>query len=102
MIKIFSPKITQSKINISKEVDSLYREQLLQARGVIDNYLKDKKCTVGIKNCPLSGCKYLAVNAINDCKNILSRVSVAKESEQPFLRTIYQAIEFVTKQVTRN
>ena len=101
MLKMFSPKIVQSKVNISNEIASPHREYLLQAKGVMNNYLRDKKCTVSIKDCPLSDGDCLEISALNDSKQSFSRISVLKDGEIPFLRKIYKAIEMVSKQVTK-
>lgn len=100
MLKIFPNKITKSKTYISDSISNPYKEQLLQARGVVDNYLKDKKCSVTIKNCPLSGSDYLEISSLNDSKTSLSRISVLKSGERSFLRKIYEAVEIVVKDVT--
>ena len=99
MLKIFSPKVPQSKIAVFTEIASPYKEELLQAKGVMANYLRDKKCKVTIKNDPLSEGDCLEVSAINYSRTSISRISVLKEGEIPFLRKIYRAIEIVTKDV---
>lgn len=100
MLKIFSPKVSQSKIAIFTEIAPPHREELMQAKGIMENYLRDKKCKVVIKNDPLSeGDDWLEVSAMDYSKTVNSRISVSKEGETPFLRKIYRAIEIVTKQV---
>ena len=100
MLNIFSPKIPQSKIAIFREIAPPHRKELMQARGVMENYLQDKKCKVVIKNDPLYGGEdWIEVSAINYSKTANSRISVSKEGEIPFLRKIYRAIEIVTKDV---
>lgn len=101
MLKIFSPKIPQSKVAIFAEIAPPHREELMQARGVMENYLKDKECKVFIKNDFLSGRDWLEVSAINYSKTSSSRISVSKYGEHPFLRKIYEAMEIVVKDVTK-
>lgn len=102
MLKIFSPKIQQSKIAIFTEIASPHREELMQAKGVMENYLRDKKCKVVIKNDPLcEGDDWLEVSALNYSKTANSRISVSKDGVIPFLRKIYRAIEIVTKDVEK-
>lgn len=99
MIRFFPSKVIKSRVNISPNIAKPYKEQLLQARLVMDNYLKDKKCTISIQNSVFGGSDYLDIQAISDSKNRLSVISVSKNSETPFLRKIYKAVEKLANNV---
>ena len=58
--------------------------------------MKDKRFAVRISQCPFDD-EYVQVQAMSDSKKSLSRVSVSKNGEIPFLRKIYSAIEMFAK-----
>ncbi len=101
MLKIFSPKISQSNLSIFTNISSPHREELMQAKGVMENFLRDKKCKVVIKNDPLGGGDYVEVRAANYARTSLSRISVLKDGEIPLLKKIYIALGIVTEDVTK-
>ena len=95
MFKIFAPKAI-NRIHISHFEEKNLHQELIQAKGVMDNYMKDKRFAVSISQCPLDD-EYVQVQAMSDSKKSLSRVSVSKNGEIPFLRKIYSAIEMFAK-----
>lgn len=100
MLKIFTPKsIDRVRINSLKETN--LHQDLIQAKGVMDNYMKNKYFVVSISQCPLDD-EFVQVQAISDTKKCVSRVSVSKYGEIPFLRKIYSAIEMFAKDADIN
>ena len=95
MFKIFAPKAI-NRIHISHLEEKKLHQELIQAKGVMNNYMKDKRFAVRISQCPFDG-EYVQVQAMSDSKKSLSRVSVSKNGEIPFLRKIYSAIEMFAK-----
>ena len=98
MFKIFAPK-TINSIRISRLEEKNLHQELIQAKGVMDNYMKDKHFVVNISQCPLSD-KFVQLQALSDTRKSLSCVSVSKNGEIPFLRKIYSAIEMFAKDPT--
>lgn len=95
LMKIFAPK-TVDRVNIYPLKEVKLTEKLQQAKGVMNNYLKDKHFSVSISQCPLDE-ECLQVKVISDTKKSMSRVSVKKEGDIPLLRKIYTVIETFAK-----
>lgn len=95
MLKIFGPKVA-NRVRIPKLNTGKYTEQLYQAKGVIDNYLKDKNFRVTIID--FSDTQML-VQAFPDKKNSMSITYIKKEDDDdiPFLRKIYKIVEDFAK-----
>ena len=91
MFKIFAPK-TINRVHIKHLKETNLHQELTQAKGVMDNYMKDKHFVVAISQCPLDD-EFVQLQAISDTKRSLSRVSISKNGKIPFLRKIYSAIE---------
>ncbi|MBR2430600.1 hypothetical protein IKB17_03945 [bacterium] len=98
MLKIFAPKIVD-RVRIPEFNDSKISQQLYQAKGVINNYLKDKHFTVDISN---ADDKYAIVEAKADAKKQYASIFVKNDGEIPFLRKIYSAIEKLAKDPSIN
>lgn len=95
MFKIFAPK-TINRIHISSLEEKNLHQELIQAKGVMNNYMKDKHFVVKIGQCPLDD-EYVQLQAMSDTRKSMSSVSVSKNGEIPFLRKIYSAIEMFAK-----
>lgn len=99
MLKIFGPKVA-NRVRIPKLNTGKYTEQLYQAKGVIDNYLKDKNFRVTIID--FSDTQML-VQAFPDKKNSMSSTFIKKEDDDiPFLRKIYKIVEDFAKDPSIN
>ena len=89
LTKIFTPKIVEKvTINVA---DATKARELEQAKGVMNNYLKDKHFTVRLFDA--LDADTVVVQGLNEDKTALEWITVLKESDTPFLRKIYQAIE---------
>ena len=94
MLKIFGPKVV-NRVRIPELNTGKYTEQLYQAKGVIENYLKDKNFKVTITDL---NDKFMIVEAFSDKKNSISSTLIKKEDgDIPFLRKIYKKIEDFAK-----
>ncbi len=97
IFKINSKPIEQVKI--SSNIPQPYLGQLNQAKGVMENYLKDKKLNISISNSSL-----IWGNRVDDYLDITGNtpkairiIQIKKESNTPFLRKVYKAIEILHK-----
>ena len=94
MLKIFGPKVA-NRVRIPKLNTGKYTEQLFQAKGVMENYLKDKHFKVKITD---SNDKFMLVEAIADSEKAMSAILIRKNDEEtPFLRKVYRVIEGFAK-----
>ncbi len=94
-MKIFKTlfvKPVPNRVFIHPSVSSPYSEQLEQAKGVMNNYLRDKNFTVSFYN-DVFDFKKINVIASNNSKTALSMISFVKDDKKPFLRKAYEAIE---------
>lgn len=89
MLKIFAPKIIDKvTINVT---DAVKAKELEQAKGVMNNYLKDKHFTVRLFDSLETDA--IVVQGLNEEKTALQWITILKESDTPFLRKVYLAIE---------
>jgi hypothetical protein len=95
MFRIFAPK-ANNRVVINRLREKNLHQELTQAKGVMDNYMKDKHFTVNISQCPLDD-EFVQLQAMSDSKMSLSCISVRKNGEKPFLRKVYSAIEMFAK-----
>ena len=95
MLKILAAK-TINRIRISRLKEKNLHQELIQAKGVMNNYMKDKHFVVNIGQCQFDD-EFVQLQALSDTKKNLSCVSVSKNGEIPFLRKIYRAIEMFAK-----
>ena len=94
MLKIFGPKVA-NRVRIPELNTGKYTEQLYQAKGVMENYLKDKHFKVNIAD---MDDKLMLVEAIADSEKDISAIFIRKNDEEtPFLRKIYKTIEYFAK-----
>ena len=94
MLKIFGPKVA-NRVRIPELNTGKYTEQLFQAKGVINNYLKDKHLKVNIAD---MDDKFMLVEAIADNKKTIFSTFIRKEDgDTPFLRKVYRVIEGFAK-----
>lgn len=94
MLKIFGPKVA-NRVRIPELNTGKYTEQLYQAKGVMENYLKDKHFRVNIAD---SNDKFMLVEAIADSKKAIAAILIRKNDEEtPFLRKVYRVIEGFAK-----
>lgn len=100
MFKIFTPKAI-NRVNIGPLKEKNLHQDLIQAKGIIDNYMKDKNFVVNIRQCPLDD-DFVRVGALSDTKKSMSSVSICKKGEIPFLRKIYSAIEMFAEDADIN
>ena len=87
-----------NKVIISKSVGQPEYDILNQAKGVMENYLKDKNFTVKFSETVLCD-KNLIVEGLSLSKNKANLWAISKEKycQQPFLRIVYKAIEEISK-----
>ncbi len=99
-MKIFkiAPKIIE-KVKISKEIQNPYKEQLVQAKGIMENYLKDKPFNVNINKVSSVWGKdaddYVEIQGYTP--KSLSIYHIKKESDMSFLRLVYKTLEELAK-----
>ena len=96
MIKLFGPKIVD-KVTIQNISNKKHYAELNQAKGVMNNYLKDKHFKITISDSPFFGSDILDVKGFSDSAKSMSIYSIRTESKTPFLRNIYKAIENLAK-----
>ena len=92
IMKIFKQTpIDRVKIKVS---DVQKAKELTQAKGIMNNYLKDKHFAVTFYD---SEDEYVGIQSCNDAKTAIRVIAVKKDSETPFLRNIYKALEIFAK-----
>lgn len=81
--------------HVSKDISSPEREYLKQAKGMVTNYLKDKKENISIG---------IGLSIYDDCisvhctsKKRMSITDIKKNSDIPLLRKVYMAVENFAK-----
>lgn len=104
-MKIFKVSQQPSEhVRISQSIASPYREHLNQAKGVMENYLKDKKFNVNIyESSPVWGCQdadYLDIQLTHP--KAMRVIQIKKESDTPFLRKVYKALEEMSREFKLN
>ena len=70
MFKIFAPK-TINRVHIKHLKEANLHQELTQAKGVMDNYMKDKHFTISITQCPLND-EFVHVHKYNPIEYIKS------------------------------
>ena len=97
-MKIFGNKPIE-RVWISKFVQEPYKEQLKQAKGVMENYLRDKNFNVTIiESSYIWGeeqADYLDIQGAT--RSAMNLIQIRKESDTPFLRKVYKALEIFAK-----
>ena len=89
--KIFSPKVID-RVQISVTDPQLAKE-LYQAKGVMNNYLRDKHFSVQITNSRLIS-DAVDIRVISDSrKSAATNYGIPAKSETPLLRRIYRNLE---------
>ena len=104
-MKIFKIKPKPAEhIRISLLVPQPYRDQLHQAKGVMNNYLKDKDINVCISPCTLvpHAADFDSLEILGHNSNAERFIKVKKEDDTPFLRRVYQAIETIAQEFKQN
>ena len=97
IMKIFKQtSIDRVKISVS---DAQKAKELIQAKGVMNNYLKDKYFNVIFYD---SADEYIGIQSYNDAKTALRVMAVKKDSETPFLRNVYKVLEVLAKDTDIN
>lgn len=96
MIKLFAPKVID-RVTIQPMSNKKLYAELNQAKGVMNNYLKDKHFKITISDSPFYGSDVLDVKGFSDSAKSMSLYSIKTESKTPFLRNIYKAIENLAK-----
>lgn len=89
-----------SKVKISQKINEPELSILNQSKGVIDNFLSYKKNLgdIHIKDGDMfNNQDYISV--IHTKPNAISRISILKNGEIPFLRKVYTAVEKVIKDI---
>ena len=104
-MKIFktSPN-TIEHIKISSNIPQPYLDQLNQAKGVMENYLKNKNLNINISPSDLRWGEQAAdyLDILGHVPTAQRIIQVKKESDTPFLRKIYKAIEIIAREFKLN
>ena len=104
-MKIFkiNPKPAEH-VRMSSLVPEPYSDQLHQAKGVMENYLKDKDLNVYISPCTLvpHASDLDSIEILGHNSNAERFIKVKKEGDTPFLRRVYQAIETIAQEFEQN
>lgn len=104
-MKIFktNPKPIEH-VGISSLVPQPYREQLTQAKGVMENYLKDKDLRVYINPCSLvpRSSEFDSIEVMGHNSVAKRFIKVKKEGDTPFLRRVYSAIDTIAHEFKLN
>ena len=93
MIRLFTPKVV-NKVHVNV-ADVAKAQELEQAKGVMNNYLRDKNFTVTFVDS--FDKEFVHAQGLDNRKTCCKYVAIKKESDTPFLRTIYKAIERLAK-----
>lgn len=83
--------------NVSKNISSPEKEYLKQAKGVVENYLKDKKenISISIRNSILGDNDCLSVSCTTNTRQSIT--DIIKNGDLPLLRKVYMVIEDFAK-----
>lgn len=98
IFKVSKPAEKQlvNKFWVHNDIESPCKETLLGARGVVNNYLKDKSFTVYVNQ--HKACKdSLVLTAYDKNERAVGVEIVSKLGENPLLRKIYIAIDNFAK-----
>ena len=102
-MKIFPVKnVHRPTFIIDKSISESHLAYINQAKGVIENYLKDKTQLdkVCVKEGDIFGCKnMLSVSASNSKCNVI--ISFLKDSDTPFLRKVYNGIQETVAEICK-
>ena len=102
MIKIFAPKMVD-RVTVGYIGNVKISQELNQAKGVMNNYLRDKHFSVEISNSLEESSSPILVRGISDAKKPSScTVPVKNDDKEPLLRKIYRTIEMFAKDPTIN
>ena len=94
MLKIFAPKMV-NRVNIGYIGNVKIAQELNQAKGVMNNYLKDKKFSVTFVDS--FDKDFVHAQSLDDKKTSCSYIAIKKDGDTPFLRNIYKALEKFAK-----
>lgn len=99
-MKIFKlSKTPIEHVKISQKISEPYLEQLNQAKGIMENYLKDKPFNVNINKVSSVWGKdsedYVEIQGYTP--KSLSIYHIKKESDTSFLRLVYKTLEELAK-----
>lgn len=96
MLKIFAPKMV-NRVNIGYIGNVKIAQELNQAKGVMNNYLRDKHFTVEISCLEKDGDPF-TVRGISDARYPdTCTVPIQNDDKEPLLRKIYRTIEMFAK-----
>ena len=101
MIKLFTHKPID-RVNVWSISNKKIEAELNQAKGVINNYLKDKNFKVAIGDSPLAKNDCLDIAGFADSGKAMRKITIKKESDKPLLRNVYAAIENIAKEFAIN
>ena len=96
MIKLFGPKIVD-RVTIQNISDKKIYTELNQAKGVMNNFLKDKKFKITISDSVFWGKDSLDIKGFSDSAKSMNMYSIKTNSETHFLRNVYKVIENLAK-----
>lgn len=104
-MKIFKPtKKLFGNVRISPNVNSPYKEQLNQAKGVMENYLRDKKFNINIYESSSAwgsqAADYLDIQLTHP--KTMRIMQIKKDTDTPFLRKVYKALEEMAREFKLN
>lgn len=99
MIKIIGPRVVD-RVNVAL-TDKAVSEPLIQAKGVMNNYLKDKHFRIKFTNSIFDD-NAIDVHAISDSRKASALYTVKRNGDSPFLRSVYQALEAANKFFNQN
>ena len=97
-MKIFNIKNKSSEhVKISRHIEQPYFSRLNQAKGVMENYLRDKNLNIYISRSDLRWGEHDAdyLDILGYTPQAQRIIQIKKESDTPFLRKIYKAIEII-------
>lgn len=103
MLKIFAPKVVD-KVNVGYIGDIKISKEINQAKGVMNNYLRDKHFSVEISRSLEKESSPILVRGISEAKKSPSScmVPIKSDDKEPLLRKIYRTIEMFAKDPTIN
>ena len=95
MLKIFAPKVID-RVNIGYIGNVKISQELNQAKGVMNNYLRDKHFTVDISAFE-QGDEFINIRGLADSQKSSCIVPIKKDGNEPLLRRVYRTIEMFAK-----
>ncbi len=104
-MKIFNPPAKPfGNVRIFQNISSPYKEQLNQAKGVMENYLRDKNFNINIyESSSVLGSQaadYLDIQLTHP--KTMRIMQVKKDTDTPFLRKVYKALEEMAREFKLN